>query len=89
MLGIGTFTGATSSVAGTAGYVPAPTINDPEKFLRGDGTWATPKVFIAIYGTTTYSEITTARQNDCLVFCKVAVDNGNGYRYAPLSFYSS
>lgn len=35
------FTGATSSVAGAAGLVPAPTTSDPDKFLKGDGTWAT------------------------------------------------
>lgn len=34
------FTGATSSVAGTSGLVPAPTTSDPDKFLKGDGTWA-------------------------------------------------
>lgn len=34
------FTGATSSVAGAAGLVPAPTTSDPDKFLKGDGTWA-------------------------------------------------
>lgn len=33
------FTGATSSVAGSAGLVPAPTTSDPDKFLKGDGTW--------------------------------------------------
>ena len=43
-------TGATSSSAGATGLVPAPTTSDTKKFLRGDGTWATPKVFIAIYG---------------------------------------
>ena len=32
-------TGATSSSAGTAGYVPAPSAGDEEKFLKGDGTW--------------------------------------------------
>lgn len=36
------FSGATSSVAGSAGLVPAPTTSDPGKFLKGDGTWATP-----------------------------------------------
>lgn len=35
------FTGATSSVAGAAGLVPAPTTSDPDKFLKGDGTWGT------------------------------------------------
>jgi hypothetical protein len=36
------FVGATSSVAGTAGLVPAPTTSDPDKFLKGDGTWGAP-----------------------------------------------
>ena len=34
------FTGATSQIAGTAGLVPAPTTSDPDKYLKGDGTWA-------------------------------------------------
>lgn len=34
--------GATSSAAGTAGYVPAPAAGDQAKYLRADGTWATP-----------------------------------------------
>lgn len=34
------FTGATSSVAGAAGLVPAPTTSDPDNYLKGDGTWA-------------------------------------------------
>jgi hypothetical protein len=37
---ITTMTGATSSVAGAAGLVPAPTTSDPDKYLKGDGTWA-------------------------------------------------
>ena len=32
--------GATSSVNGTSGTVPAPLAGDNEKFLKGDGTWA-------------------------------------------------
>lgn len=36
------FVGATSGVAGSAGLVPAPTTSDPDKFLKGDGTWGTP-----------------------------------------------
>lgn len=31
--------GATSTVAGAAGYVPAPAAGTQAKFLRGDGTW--------------------------------------------------
>jgi hypothetical protein len=38
------FTGATSSVAGSAGLVPAPTIEDVDKYLKGDGTWAVPSI---------------------------------------------
>lgn len=34
--------GATSSAAGTKGLVPAPAAGNQSKFLRGDGTWATP-----------------------------------------------
>lgn len=34
--------GATASTNGTAGLVTVPTTNDIGKFLRGDGTWATP-----------------------------------------------
>lgn len=33
--------GATESTAGTAGLVPAPLAGDQDKFLKGDGTWAT------------------------------------------------
>ena len=35
------FTGATSITGGASGLVPAPSIGDEDKFLRGDGTWAT------------------------------------------------
>ena len=35
-------TGATGSVAGKAGLVPKPAATDNTKFLKGDGTWATP-----------------------------------------------
>ena len=36
------FTGASDAAAGEAGLVPAPAIGDQEKFLKADGTWATP-----------------------------------------------
>ena len=35
-------TGSDGTNAGTKGAVPAPTATDNTKFLRGDGTWATP-----------------------------------------------
>ena len=34
-----TMTGASSSKAGTLGFVPAPAINKHTSYLRGDGTW--------------------------------------------------
>lgn len=39
---ISTMTGAGASAAGAKGLVPAPASGDNEKYLRGDGTWATP-----------------------------------------------
>ena len=36
------FTGASDAAAGEAGLVPAPAMGDQEKFLKADGTWATP-----------------------------------------------
>ena len=47
------FTGASASVAGASGLVPAPAAGENDEFLRGDGTWATPK-------DTTYSNATTS-----------------------------
>ena len=35
-----TFGGATDTIDGKSGFVPAPNIEDKNKFLRGDGTWA-------------------------------------------------
>jgi|SaaInlV_100m_DNA_3_1039692.scaffolds.fasta_scaffold16386_1 hypothetical protein len=37
-----TFTGADGSLAGASGMVTAPVATDNTKFLKGDGTWATP-----------------------------------------------
>ena len=45
--------GATSSTAGTAGFVPAPAAGQNGKYLRGDGTWQTPP-------NTTYSNFSGA-----------------------------
>ena len=36
------FIGATASTDGEEGLVPQPLIADKDKFLKGDGTWATP-----------------------------------------------
>lgn len=36
------FKGATTSAAGTAGYVPAPTAGAANRYFRSDGTWQVP-----------------------------------------------
>jgi hypothetical protein len=38
---VDTFSGATSSTAGTRGLVPAPAKGSQNAFLKGDGTWGT------------------------------------------------
>lgn len=47
----GNMTGATTSVAGKAGLVPAPTAGAATRYLRSDGTWQIPP-------DTTYSDAT-------------------------------
>lgn len=54
------FTGATSSVAGTSGLVPAPAAGDEGKFLQGDGTWGTlptPATSTTFYATDSWNLI--------------------------------
>lgn len=46
------FTGATGSVAGSAGLVPAPAATDNDKYLKGDGTWATAGGSVSFDGST-------------------------------------
>ncbi len=45
-------TGATASVAGAAGLVPAPAAGDNVKFLRGDGSWSDDLPRASFVGTT-------------------------------------
>ena len=52
------FTGASSSVAGAAGLVPAPAVGDQDKVLKGDGTWGTAQAgnnTVFVYSTEHYS----------------------------------
>ena len=48
-----TFKGATASAAGGAGLVPAPAAGAQSKYLRADGSWASPAN--TTYGTATQS----------------------------------
>ena len=47
------FKGASSTVAGTSGYVPGPSAGNTNRYFRSDGTWAVPP-------NTTYSVATTS-----------------------------
>ena len=47
------FKGASSTVAGTSGYVPGPSAGSADRYFRSDGTWAVPP-------NTTYSVATTS-----------------------------
>ena len=47
------FKGASSSNSGTAGYIPAPSAGNSNRYFRSDGTWAVPP-------NTTYSNMTGA-----------------------------
>lgn len=64
---LGDFAGATYSVAGASGFVPAPTTSEINNFLKGDGTWGVPT-------NTTYSDFIGATSS---------VDGTNGLVPAP------
>jgi hypothetical protein len=68
MLAMFPLLGASIASNGRAGFVTQPLIGDEDKFLKGDGTWATPsggtvtdKVLVATYNTTTAADINAAR----------------------------
>lgn len=62
----GNFVGATSSVAGAAGLVPAPTTADVEKFLKGDGTWGEAGGGVKTLTTADYNYPTTGTKTTVL-----------------------
>ena len=67
-------TGATSSVAGSAGLVPAPATTDVDKFLAGDGTYKSgglPMVILS-YGKNTWAEFMEAYNNHVIVYCRAS-----------------
>ena len=82
------FTGATSVTGGAAGNVPAPSAGDNEKFLRGDGTWATVSggsssgsgvSYIGVQvktGTDTYTEVVAASAGS-VIGIKIKDSNGD------------
>jgi hypothetical protein len=72
-------TGATSSVAGTSGLVPAPAAGDDTKVLKGDGTWGekSDKFVIMKYGeSNAWAKFIDAYNNNKIVYCR-ASSNAN------------
>lgn len=70
----GVMTGATSSVNGISGLVPAPTTTDVDKFLAGDGTFKSggkPMVILS-YGNSTWAEFESAYNNNVIVYCRAS-----------------
>lgn len=61
-------TGASASAAGKSGLVPAPAAGNQAKYLRGDGTWATPT-------NTTYSEANSSTAGLMSAADKTKLDN--------------
>ena len=73
------FTGATSSVAGAAGLVPAPAAGDEAKALHGDGTWkdTTAKLVEMSYGeSNAWAKFIAAYNAGSIVYCR-ASSNAN------------
>ena len=73
------FTGATSSVAGTNGLVPAPAAGDQNKALHGDGTWkdTTAKLVEMSYGeSNAWAKFIAAYNAGSIVYCR-ASSNAN------------
>ena len=73
------FTGATSSVAGSNGLVPAPASGDQEKVLHGDGTWkdTTAKLVEMSYGeSNAWAKFIAAYNAGSIVYCR-ASSNAN------------
>lgn len=73
------FTGATSSVAGASGLVPAPTTSDPGKYLKGDGTWDVPAASLVemSYGeSNAWAKFIAAYNAGSIVYCR-ASSNAN------------
>lgn len=73
------FVGATSSVAGSAGLVPAPTTSDTGKVLLGDGTWGDPTAHLVemSYGeANAWTKFINAYNAGAIVYCR-ASSNAN------------
>lgn len=75
------FVGATLSVAGSAGLVPAPAAGDEGKVLHGDGTWkdATAKLVEMSYGeSSAWAKFIAAYQAGSIVYCRASSNSNPG-----------
>lgn len=75
------FTGATASVAGAAGLVPAPSAGDQGKALHGDGTWkdTTAKLVEMSYGeSNAWAKFLAAYNAGSIVYCRASSNSNPG-----------
>lgn len=75
-----TMIGATLEDNGQEGLVPAPTTEDVDKFLSGDGTYKSgglPMVILE-YGKSTWQEFMNAYRNNVIVYCRASASSNPG-----------
>jgi hypothetical protein len=72
------FVGSNGVIAGQGGFVPAPSIADNTKFLKGDGTWSTPagSTSTCIYASISAQITIGAVSAQDILFNQVGVSNG-------------
>ena len=63
------FKGATTTAAGTAGYAPAPSAGNANRYLRSDGTWAVPPDTNTTYTNMSGATSSAAGKSGRPVFC--------------------
>lgn len=84
-----TMVGATSSVAGSGGLVPAPATTDVNKVLCGNGTWQNRTIILS-YGNSTWDEALAAYQANVGIYCRASSNSdpsqGNQTRMAYLAY---
>ena len=90
------FTGATASVAGAHGLVPAPAAGDQGKVLKGDGTWGdkSEKFVIMKYGeSNAWAKFIAAYNENAIVYCRASSNanpaTGSQTRLAFMAYVSN